>query len=591
VCQNGSWQANGTCSGSTLCDTTPGGNAGSCQPIISECTGKTAGFRFCRGTETDLRECGVDLVTAIAVQSCSFVCSGGSCTGICHPKDKQCKTGGVVPQLCADSGSWQDQTACTYQCDAATGNCIAAGCKDNVKNGDETDKDCGGSCGGCAVGGKCLANTDCLAPTSAHCASGTCALASCSDGVLNGNETDKDCGGSCAADCAVGLSCAGNADCLLPDSGHCSGGKCIAASCTDGVQNGTETGKDCGGSCAADCALGDGCGLDADCVSGACLANKCVACKPSTKRCVGTSLQTCTATGDWGTGVACTVNNGSPSCVNGVCGIAGCNPGFGDCDSNLSTGCETNLDLPGACGTTCANRIVCSISHGTPSCPNGACVMACDPGYGDCVSTANDGCEKVLNSVTSCGTCSSTMTCTAPAQKCAGGACVTNTPYNLGQSSTTGALEFDPPSDYWYVVPVQMPKDATLLAFRLNAVAIAGLARMALWADDGSGNPGAFLAQTGNIMLAAGLNGATPAPKPPLTVTQLTGGKLYWVGAKFTGGARIYQNSAAGASSRTLAQAFSANPVSTLDPFPSGSSGVASGTAYSLFVEVQDVPP
>jgi hypothetical protein len=46
----------------------------------------------------------------------------------------------------------------------------------------------------------------------------------CSDGVLDGNESDVDCGGSCGATCADGQRCLGNADCR---GGVCGGdGRC-----------------------------------------------------------------------------------------------------------------------------------------------------------------------------------------------------------------------------------------------------------------------------------------------------------------------------------------------------------------------------
>ena len=53
----------------------------------------------------------------------------------------------------------------------------------------------------------------------------TVVTASCSDGILNGNESDVDCGGSCAA-CGNGRRCDFNSDCA---SGVCSGaGLCSA---------------------------------------------------------------------------------------------------------------------------------------------------------------------------------------------------------------------------------------------------------------------------------------------------------------------------------------------------------------------------
>src|SRR5581483_8926401 len=43
---------------------------------------------------------------------------------------------------------------------------VGASCTDNTRNGDETDIDCGGSCGRCGVGKTCQLNAD--------CASGAC---------------------------------------------------------------------------------------------------------------------------------------------------------------------------------------------------------------------------------------------------------------------------------------------------------------------------------------------------------------------------------------------------------------------------------
>ena len=70
---------------------------------------------------------------------------------------------------------------------------------------------------------------------------------SCSDGVQNGNETGRDCGGGCSAcppTCSdgvrnaaeTGIDCGGNCNALCP-------------TCDDGIMNGDERGVDCGGSC------------------------------------------------------------------------------------------------------------------------------------------------------------------------------------------------------------------------------------------------------------------------------------------------------------------------------------------------------
>lgn len=96
-------------------------------------------------------------------------------------------------------------------------------CRDRVKNGDETDVDCGGSCQACWAGKTCGVPADCQ---SLAC-NGTCAAPTCSDGVRDGYESDVDCGGSCAP-CAAGRRCAADGDCTSNacDNGVGSLGNC-----------------------------------------------------------------------------------------------------------------------------------------------------------------------------------------------------------------------------------------------------------------------------------------------------------------------------------------------------------------------------
>lgn len=130
-------------------------------------------------------------------------------------------------------------------------------CDDLMTNGDETDLDCGGSCGPCLDGQACGGDDDC---ESQWCNEGTCTSPSCDDGVMDGNETDVDCGGSCPP-CDDGSGCGAAQDC---SSGVCTDGTCQAPTCGDGVVNdAAETCDDGGDSerCNADCtpvACGDG---------------------------------------------------------------------------------------------------------------------------------------------------------------------------------------------------------------------------------------------------------------------------------------------------------------------------------------------
>jgi hypothetical protein len=114
-------------------------------------------------------------------------------------------------------------------CDS--GPCAATGaadtCHDRVKNGDESDVDCGGSCTlKCPAGGACNSVADCQ---TAGCDSGKCRAASCSDGIRDGIESDVDCGNiiGCAL-CATGKVCVNGADCT---SGMCSSSGSTTGKC------------------------------------------------------------------------------------------------------------------------------------------------------------------------------------------------------------------------------------------------------------------------------------------------------------------------------------------------------------------------
>jgi len=71
-----------------------------------------------------------------------------------------------------------------------------------------------------AAGLACQDNPECA---SAICDAGKCSAASCSDGVRNGSESDVDCGGSCATGCGLGGKCLISSDC---GRGACLGGSC-----------------------------------------------------------------------------------------------------------------------------------------------------------------------------------------------------------------------------------------------------------------------------------------------------------------------------------------------------------------------------
>lgn len=162
--------------------------------------------------------------------------------------------------------------------DAATETPLPPSASDGVKNGSETDVDCGGDASAaarCADGKTCAVDADCK---NAFCHAGVCATPTGSDHVKNGDESDVDCGGTTtgAAKCADGKACKdGVRDCA---SAVCKANVCVAPTHSDGVENGDETGEDCGGPTAGKCGDGEGCTDGArDCTSSVCKSDVCQA--------------------------------------------------------------------------------------------------------------------------------------------------------------------------------------------------------------------------------------------------------------------------------------------------------------------------
>lgn len=113
-------------------------------------------------------------------------------------------------------------------------------CDDGVRNGDESDVDCGGRCEACPVGAACRASSDCASEqcVDAVCCESAClgACRACSEGRTG--EADGTCANVLAGS-DPDDECSGGYDCR---DGSCE-------SCVDGLQNGDETWIDCGGDC------------------------------------------------------------------------------------------------------------------------------------------------------------------------------------------------------------------------------------------------------------------------------------------------------------------------------------------------------
>ncbi len=222
----------------------------------------------------------------VAKDCASLVCQ----MGVCQPpscddhvkngteSDLDC--GGRCP-LCAPPLNCNSEADCASGV-CTTSKCQKPSCNDRVTNGTETGVDCGGACPACSLGMPCQVADDCLSKSCDDTHS-LCVAELCQDKTKNGLETDQDCGGDACAPCVPGLACLKNSDCT---SLVCNGTNkhCDAPSCSDAVLNQDESDTDCGGSKCPHCANAFKCRDASDCTSGVCQAKLCVPAKATGAR-------------------------------------------------------------------------------------------------------------------------------------------------------------------------------------------------------------------------------------------------------------------------------------------------------------------
>lgn len=115
-------------------------------------------------------------------------------------------------------------------------------------------------------------------------------------------------------------------------------------------------------------------------------------------------------------------NGTGSTCEEGAC-VLQCDPGFGDCNRDPVDGCETDTDTDmmhcGGCGMFCPGS---GTFHATDTvCTGGRCIVSCDDGWGNCNDDPADGCEQnVRVDREHCGTCDNPC---EPGQMCNSGVC------------------------------------------------------------------------------------------------------------------------------------------------------------------------
>lgn len=266
-----------TCPGETNACQAKACVAGVCQLVMEPegklVTGQVKGdcFRIeCDGSGkvrsvVDLQDLPDDGLTCIQ-DECS---TNGTPSNTPAPKGFNCAQSGG--QFCNGMGQCVE---CNIDGNCSGGSCVngiclSPECTDQIKNGNESDIDCGGSsCAPCATDYGCIAKSDCQSNV---CIAGTCRAPTCMDSTANANETDVDCGGPTCADCGNDQKCLVAGDCT---SGVCTMGICQAPTCTDGIKNGTESDVDCGSNCPG-CAASSSCSANMDCASEVCRNGVC----------------------------------------------------------------------------------------------------------------------------------------------------------------------------------------------------------------------------------------------------------------------------------------------------------------------------
>lgn len=342
---------------------------------------------------------------------------------------------------------WSSQFVVGSVCQQPAGGPCAgnSGCQSALTCVVGTCRDC--SVGGCS-GSPCSSNTECVsglvcssgecrALCSAHPTSTGCVPQQCANNVKDGGETDVDCGGPCP-DCGIGEGCSADSDCETgmacgTNNGACfrnsrSQRSCWPVQCQDGVmpdecgQENSPCGKNC--SCVRPCVSGD--------PASTCPAGE--VCKPGLGPLFGSSspdvcaAEVCPSNDPalcGGQADLCGKCLCTPNCTAATCQSPGdgCNGQCSNVCADGQTGCTLDLHCPSgsACllgpdGVNVCRPAECAFRKlepplcGTSGAPCGAQCPTCTPECGGRQCGADPKCG------TSCGTCSTGAFCDALGQ-------------------------------------------------------------------------------------------------------------------------------------------------------------------------------
>jgi hypothetical protein len=339
-------------------------------------------------------------------------------------------------------GCGGDGDCASGACDSSSHLCVADACTDGHLDGAESDTDCGGgTCPACEAGLGCTVDSDC---TTGACdsASHLCVADGCADHHQDGVETAIDCGGACPG-CGVGEVCASDSDCA---SAACDTEThlCVADACADHHLDGDETAPDCGGGTCPLCAPGKACAIDTDCASAACDSETHV-CVTST--CLDHHLDGAESDLDCGGGCAACELGGhcgsDADCTTSACDFSSSICVALQCADGHRDGSESDVD----CGGTCAPCAVGNACGSGDDCASGMCTgFVCTPPA--CSDGVRDGRETDQDCGGLCPACALDLACAVPAD-CASTDCVAGVcTVSFLDSDASWVWAVSPPSDW-----------------------------------------------------------------------------------------------------------------------------------------------
>ncbi|CAF1222581.1 unnamed protein product [Didymodactylos carnosus] len=364
--------------------------------VVSRMQFLNAGYSNCNSITSD--GCEVNLKTITNCGGCSIVCAPAHAV-------PSCSTGSCAVSSC--NSGWAD-------------------CNSSPGDGCETDLTTTINCGACGS----ICNLPDAVPT---CLAGACYISSCINPFADCDSTASN---GCEVNLQIDTAHCGTCSTVctpMHATPSCTNSSCTIAMCntsgwtdcnlspTDGCEINVHTILNCG-SCGTLCNLAH---CTESCATGSCVIATCdmgyADCNLWATDGCETDITTVINCGTCGT--VCNLADAVPMCLSGSCDIFSCVNGYDDCDSNPSTGCETNLLISATNCGSCHNN--CSLAHSTSACLNGSCVIAyCDLGYINCNGITSDGCEvNILTSATNCGHCGNVCNLTHASAVCSSGAC------------------------------------------------------------------------------------------------------------------------------------------------------------------------